>query len=112
MGAFQYLLLSIGFFVWHPGRIAIVSGVFFLGFLGAYFLNGRHMQFQHGLLLVCAIIWGLYAMWESHCKTMEYDIRVDLLLIYPVLMSVSIFSIMINIIRLSLGFLRKRKKWR
>ena len=110
MEVIQYLFLPIQPFVWHPERIAIVSGVFFLGFLGVYLLNRKHIQFQHWLLLICAIIWGLFAMWEAHCEIMKYDIRVDLLLIYPVLMSLSAFSIIINIIRLPLLFRRTQKK--
>ena len=103
----QYLFLPIQPFVWHPERIAIVSGVFFLCFLGVYLLHRKHIQSQHWLLLLCAIVWGLFAIWEAHCKTMKYDIRVDLLLIYPVLMCLSVFSI-INIIRPSLRFRRKQ----
>ena len=110
MEVIQYLFLPIQPFVWHPERIAIVSGVFFLGFLGLYLLNRKHIQFQHWLLLICAITWGLFAMWEAHCEIMEYNIRVDLLLIYPVLMSFSAFSIIINIVRLPLPFRRKQKK--
>ena len=109
MEVIQYLFLPIQPFVWHPERIVIVSGVFFLGFIGICLLNRKHVQFQHWLLLVCAIIWGVFAIWEANCKAMEYNIRVDLLLIYPVLMSFSVFSIVINIIRPSLRFRRKQK---
>ena len=109
MEMIQILFLPIQPFVQHPERIAIVSGIFCLWFLGAYLSNRKHMQFQHWLLLVCAIIWMLFAMWEVHCNVMGYDIRVDLLLIYPVLMGFSAFSIIINIIRLPLLFRRKQK---
>ena len=109
MEIIQYLFLPILPFVWHPERIAIVSGVFFLGFLGVYLLNRKHMQFRHWSLLLCAVIWGAFAMWEAHCKTMEYNIRVDLFLIHPVLMSLSVYSIIINIIWPALRFRRKQK---
>ena len=106
MEVIQYLFLPIQPFVWHPERIAIVSGVFFLYFLGMYLLNRKHIQYQHWLLLACAVIWGLFALWEAHCLTMKYDIRVDLLFIYPVLVGFSAFSI-INIFRASLRFRKK-----
>lgn len=109
MEVIQYLFLPIQPFVWHPERIAIVSSVFFLGFIAMYLLNRKHIQFQHWLLLVCAIIWGLFAIWEAHCKTMGYNIRVDLLLIHPALISFSVFGIIINIIRPPLRFRRKQK---
>ena len=97
MKTIQILFLPIQPFVQHPERIAIVSGIFFLCFLGVYLHNRKHVQFQHWLLLVCAAIWMLFATWEVHCNRMEYNIRVDLFLIYPVLMSFSAISIIINI---------------
>jgi len=110
METVQFLFLPIQPFVQHPERIAIVSGIFCLWFLGVYLPNRKHMQFQYWLLLACAVAWGLFAMWEVHCNVMRYDIRVDLLLIHPVLMGFSAFSIIINIIRLPSLFRRKQKK--
>ena len=87
-------------FFWHPERIAIVSGIFFLSFLGACVFYRKQIKFRHFLLLACAAIWAMYAMWEAHCKTMGYDIRVDLLFISPVLIGSSIFTILVNFINL------------
>jgi len=109
MDLIQYLFSPIQPFVWHSERIMIVSCAFFLGFLGMYLFNRKCLLFQHWLLLVCAVIWGLFAVWEAHCKTMEYNIRVDLLLIYPVLASITIFSVIINIVRPLLHFPRKQR---
>ena len=104
MELIQYLFLPIQPFIFHPGRIMIVSGVFFLGFMGVYLFNRKHLLFQHWLLLACAVIWALFAAWETYCKTMEYNIRVDLLLIYPVLVSITLFSVITNIVRPLLHF--------
>ena len=109
MGIIQFLFLPMVPFAFHPWRIAIVSGIFFLGFLGTYFFNRKQVKFYHWSLLVCAIIWGVFAMWEVHCDAMEYNIRADLFFISPVLMSVSVYSIIINIIMPTLGFFKKQK---
>ena len=107
MDLIYWLFLPIQPFVWHPERIAFVSGVFFLSFLCAYLRNRKYVQLRHWLLLVCAIMWGLFAAWESHCVAMEYNIRVDLLLICPILIGLSLFSVFVNI-RPSLRFRRKQ----
>jgi hypothetical protein len=58
-------------------------------------------------LLIPAIAWMLFAIWEWFCTVKEYDIRVDLLLIYPVLIVVSIFGISVSIGSLVSSLLKK-----
>lgn len=82
-------------FVQKPLNILVVAAIFALGYsvlkftaLGA----GKHSS----ALLVPAVAWALYAAWEGLVlwKTPEANIRVDLLLILPVLLIVSVwFSI-------------------
>ncbi len=73
-------------FVGKPPAILMVAVVFLTGFLALRFLwpgQARHP----GALLIGAIAWGSYAGWEwlVQFRTPEANIRVDLLVIWPVL---------------------------
>ena len=63
---------------------------FFVGYLGLRMFRRKFSSVQDWPLLIPAVIWGLFAIWEWHCKAQQYNIRVDLLLFYPVLIIVSI----------------------
>ena len=81
--------------VQRPLNILIVAAVFGIGYLvlrSSELGSGRHPA----ALLVPTICWALYAAWEALVvwRTPEANIRVDLMLIWPVLLVVSIwFSI-------------------
>jgi hypothetical protein len=73
-------------FVGHPFRIACVGAAF----LGAYFFKrgaGASPGSPARAILIAAVLWLLYAAWEGLVlwRSPEADIRVDLLLIWPVL---------------------------
>ncbi len=81
-------------FVGRPLSILTVAGVFLLAFLtmrATALGAGRHPR----ALLVPATAWALYAAWEwlVQTRTPEADIRVDLLLIWPVLGVLSLWAI-------------------
>ena len=81
-------------FVQKPLNILIVAGLFVATWkiLGASeFGRNRHP----GALKVPAIAWTLYAAWELvvMLKSPEANIRVDLLVIYPVLAVLSIWFV-------------------
>ena len=82
------------FFVHKPVNILIVAAVFFVGFLVlryAAFAAGK----QAWALLVPAVGWALYAAWEwlVMTKTPEANIRIDLMVIWPVLLVLSIWFV-------------------
>ena len=85
----------LGFlFVHKPLNILIVAGLFFVGsrvLRVTSFGEGKNA----GALLVPAIAWALYAVWELFLmlKSPEANIRVDLLVIYPVLAILSIWFV-------------------
>jgi hypothetical protein len=78
-------------FVRKPFAIAAVALAF-----GAAFLTRRraHPQGSRALLVVAAA-WALYAAWEwlVQVRTPEADIRVDLLVIWPVLGLLSLWGL-------------------
>lgn len=82
-------------FVQKPFSILVVAAIFAAAYLALRFTSlgaGKH----YSALLVPAIGWALYAAWEWLVlwKTPEANIRVDLMLIWPVLLVLSIwFSI-------------------
>ncbi|MBN2457454.1 MAG: hypothetical protein JXB29_13130 [Sedimentisphaerales bacterium] len=107
----QWIFLPIlQTFVWHPERILGVSLLFLLGFFGMRLLGRKYPLFGNKLLLISGISWALFALWEFYCEAKQYNIRVDLLLIYPVLMSISIFSVLAGISNLLLSFHRRKDK--
>lgn len=78
------LLASL--FVGKPQNALAVALIFLLGYLAlrfAVFGISRHPR----PMLIASIAWGLYAAWEwlVQTKTPEANIRVDLLVVWPVL---------------------------
>ncbi|MFZ2642158.1 MAG: hypothetical protein WA117_14260 [Verrucomicrobiia bacterium] len=76
------------FFVCHPERISAVVGVLFVIYL---WMEWRR-RFRAFPLLVASVVWGIFVCWEGYAKEMKYNIRVDLLLIFPVLAVVTIWG--------------------
>jgi hypothetical protein len=87
--------LLVSLLVGKPHAILLVAAAFFAGHLALrHFKPGlaRHP----GALLIGAIAWGSYAAWEGLLllRTPEANIRVDLLLIWPMLFLLSAWSLL------------------
>jgi hypothetical protein len=81
-------------FVGKPFNILAISVVFLTGYLVPQFLvPGIRRRSRPLLTASCA--WGLYAAWEWLVLTMtpEANIRVDLLIIWPILAIVSAWAL-------------------
>ena len=81
-------------FVGKPQNILPVAVVFLAGYLALRFTAlgiARHPR----PLLIASTAWGLYAAWEwlVQIKTPEANIRVDLLVIWPVLAILSAWAL-------------------
>jgi hypothetical protein len=78
-------------FVQNPAWIALIGGLFFVAYL---FLRGNPQR-RSRALLVPATAWLLWAVWEWAITVFspEANIRVDLLLIIPVVLIASGFGI-------------------
>lgn len=96
MDVIKWLFLPIQPFVWHPERIVAVSCAFFVIHFVLRLLHHKFSSVRDWPVLVPAIIWALFAIWEWYCKEQQYNIRVDLLLIYPVLIIVSIGGLLLS----------------
>lgn len=86
------LLASL--FVGKPQNIIAVTVVFLAGYVLLRFMpigNARHPR----PLLIVSTAWGLFAAWELLVliKTPEANIRVDLLVIFPVLAILSAWAL-------------------
>ena len=77
-----------------PLNILIVAALFFIGFLVMRFTGAGEGKYAIALL-VPTIGWALYAVWEWFVmvKSPEANIRVDLLVIWPVLLILSIWFV-------------------
>ena len=96
MDLLKCLFLPIQPFVWHPERIVVVSCAFFVTYFALRLLRHKFSSVRDWPVLIPAIIWGLFAVWEWYCKVQRYNIRVDLLLIYPILITVSITGLFLS----------------
>jgi hypothetical protein len=69
-----------------PENILIVSIVFFVFYLVPRFTTLSNRR-RFSSLLIASVAWGVYAGWEwlVQVKTPEANIRVDLLVIWPIL---------------------------
>jgi hypothetical protein len=81
-------------FVGKPLNILAVAVVFLAGYLLLRFTAldlARHSR----LLLIASAAWGFYAAWERlvQVRTPEANIRVDLLVIWPVLAILSAWAL-------------------
>jgi len=64
----------------HPERIAVLAALFFVASLGSSVAERRAAP-----TAIAGAGWTLCAMWELFCKEQGYNIRVDFMLIVPVL---------------------------
>lgn len=81
-------------FVGNPLHILGVAATFLLGYLALEIAGHRTRRHRRPSLIAC-IAWGLYAAWEwlVLSKTPEANIRVDLLVIWPVMAVFSLWAI-------------------
>ena len=86
------LLASL--FVGKPLNILLVAALFFAGYLAMRQSSLAPGRRPHALL-AAVVAWVVYAAWEwaVQIRTPEANIRVDLLLIWPVLAIVSAWSL-------------------
>ena len=87
-------------FTFHPERTVAVSLVFFLCYLGAFFGHRKFLSLRSLPILICAVMWALFTIWEIHCEAIGANIRADLFFIAPVLIIASIVSLFLSIIAL------------
>ena len=84
------------FFVWQPGRVVGVAGAFLLTFIACAVLERFNRRFRSWPLFAATVLWGLYALWEWLAFEKRWNIRVDLFLIYPLLLGASITALVLS----------------
>ena len=91
-GYMMEFLASI--FVGKPYNILIVSAVFFFMYLIFKFIINRSSKYVTPFLVI-SVAWGIYAVWEwlVITQTPEANIRVDLLVIWPLLAMLTFWQI-------------------
>jgi hypothetical protein len=80
-------------FVGKPLNILIVAAIFLLMYLIVRFVV-HSASLHSNPFLVIAITWGVYALWEwlVITQTPEANIRVDLLVIWPILAVLTVWQ--------------------
>ncbi|MEZ5572226.1 MAG: hypothetical protein R3E64_09390 [Halioglobus sp.] len=77
-----------------PQNILVIAIALLVGYLVSRF-TAIGLQRRFGSLLIASVAWGVYAAWEwlVQVKTAEANIRVDLLVIWPVLAVLSALAL-------------------
>lgn len=70
-------------FTWQPERIAIVGAAFSVMTVWLYYVR-REIAWP---AIVTSLLWFAFALWEAWVKAMKGNIRVDLFVIWPVLLA-------------------------
>lgn len=88
------ILRPFAVFVQHPGRILLVAAIFLVIGLLIWNSRGRGTTRRDLALMIPAAAWGLYAVWERALTRFspEANIRVDLLVISPLLLAAIIIG--------------------
>ncbi len=91
-------------FVGNPLNILAVAAIFVLVSIGLRFSH-LGLERGHSSLLVVAVAWACYAVWEwlILVRTPEANIRVDLLVIWPILIIITIWFSVRSFRRVSSG---------
>ncbi len=76
----EIFFAPVQFFLMHPERIAVLAALFFVASLGS-FVAGR----RAAPTAIASVGWAMCAIWELFCKNQGYNIRVDLMLVVPLL---------------------------
>jgi hypothetical protein len=77
-----------------PLNILVVAIAFLVGYLVPW-LTALGNRRRFGSLLIASVAWGVYAAWEwlVQAKTPEANIRIDLLVIWPMLAILSAWAL-------------------
>ncbi len=88
----QILFGPIQPFVWHPGRAYFVAASFAVLLAVSLLAGGGFKARVHGMILTACILWVLFGLNEHQARAKGWNIRVDLLLFWPILLVVSVAS--------------------
>jgi hypothetical protein len=80
--------------VGHPERIAMIAAVFFLGHL---LLRLFRPSVRRWPVLLPTCTWALFAPYEWYCTRHGYDKRLDLALIYPLLLVLTLVGLSLTL---------------
>ncbi len=94
-------------FVWHPLRACIPACIFFLFAILLFARRDSSARFVPFLLAITGAVWILFGLNELVAKRHGWDIRVDLLFLWPSVLLLSLVAFTLGIIRI---FERKQKE--
>ena len=95
----QFLIWPLQCLVWHPERIAMVAGLSLLVGVGVTIAR-RRVAWP---LVVVSLAWFVFSGWEWYCRVREYNIRVDLMLVWPVLLPLTAWGVIAGVMRSKRG---------
>jgi hypothetical protein len=95
----QYVFDIFTIFVEHPERSALIAGIFFVLWLLLRNRGASGNPWRDRGLLISATAWSLYAIYEFvvNWVTPEADMRIDMLVIVPILLVATIVGIVLAV---------------
>ena len=94
----ELLYAPIQLIVWHPERALLVAALFFALMAIAVYLNkykGKEVRLLP--ISIAFLVWVLLGINEYFAHAYRWDIRVDLVLYWPVALGISIFALIVFI---------------
>jgi len=76
-------------FIMHPERIALVAILLLV--VSICFSTAQRRAWP---TIIAGAGWAVFAMWEWYCKSRGYNIRIDLLVIAPVLYALTAWGLL------------------
>ena len=96
----EWTRLPLRPFVGHPERIALVAAAFVAGYIA---LRMRRPAVVRWPLILGAVTWAAFAVWELECLREQANIRIDLFLIYPILVLLTLAGLVPSVMSLARG---------
>jgi hypothetical protein len=84
------------FFVWHPGHIFAIAGIFGALAVVALLAKLRFPEIACVPWIVAAAAWFGYGLWEYEAMIERANIRIDLLILWPVLFGITLLCVIVS----------------
>ena len=89
----EILYMPIQPFIWHPERAFLVAIIFFVMLSVMFLRKKKNKKVMLWPTMAAIVIWCIFGVNEYFAKINQWDIRVDLLILMPLVLFVSLFSI-------------------
>lgn len=102
----ELLYMPIQPFVWHPERAFFIALIFLIMLIVIFLRKRKNQRIKIWATALAVIIWVIFGVNEYFAYINRWDIRIDLLILTPLVFIISAISIFVW----CLGFFKKKIK--